>query len=59
MNVLKVLSLRHGENFQKRLSELEAEVSSLRQLANALRAMVEIREDGSGSWKIPERSNER
>lgn len=59
MNFLKSLSLRRTENFQKRLRQLEAEVKSLRQLTMALRAMVEIRDDGSGSWKIPERSNER
>lgn len=59
MNFLKSLSLRRTENFQKRLRQLEAEVKSLRQLTMALRAMVEIRDDGSGSWKIPERSDER
>lgn len=59
MSFLRNLSSRRTENFQKRLRQLEAEVKSLRQLTMALRAMVEIRDDGSGSWKIPERSNER
>ena len=39
----------------ERLSEIEDEVRSLRQTVEALRAMMEVRPDGSASWKIPER----
>lgn len=59
MNFLRRLSLKPTASCQQRLKKLEAEVKSLRQLTMALRAMVEIREDGSGSWKIPERRDER
>lgn len=43
----------------ERLEELQAEVQALRQAVESLRAMIEIRADGSGSWKIPERYSER
>lgn len=39
----------------ERLEQIEAEVQSLRQAVEALRAMMEIRPNGSASWKIPER----
>lgn len=44
-----------GETIEK----LQEEVRSLRQAVEALRAMIEVRADGSGSWKIPERYSER
>ena len=39
----------------ERLNQIEEEVRSLRQAVEALRAMIEIRPNGSASWKIPER----
>jgi len=39
----------------ERLDQIEEEVRSLRQAVEALRAMIEIRPNGSASWKIPER----
>jgi len=44
----------------EKLKELQEEVAALRQAVEALRAMIEVREDGSASWRIPERyTNER
>lgn len=41
------------------LCPVKTEVESLRKAVEALRAMVEVRPDGSASWKIPKRNNER
>jgi hypothetical protein len=44
----------------EKLKELQEEVAALRRAVEALRAMIEVRADGSASWRIPERyTNER
>jgi len=42
-----------------KVEELQNEVAALRKTVEALRAMMEIRENGSASWKIPERYERR
>ena len=43
----------------ERLEAIEEEVRALRQTVEALRAMIEIRDDGSAYWRIPERYERR
>ena len=43
----------------ERLEAIEEEVRALRQTVEALRAMIEIRSNGSACWKIPERYERR
>jgi len=45
-----------GENEMQKIKE---ELLSLRQTVNSLKAMIEIRADGSASWRIPERYERR
>jgi hypothetical protein len=41
------------ETYGERIYHLQQEVSSLRKTVEALRSMIEIREDGSAYWRIP------
>jgi len=61
--------LKELENDNKRLRQLlieawdlcpvKTEVDALRKTVEALRAMIEVRPDGSASWRIPRMKNER
>jgi len=41
------------------MQKIKEELLSLRQTVNSLKAMIEIRADGSASWRIPERYERR
>jgi hypothetical protein len=41
------------------LCPVKTEVDALRKTVEALRAMIEVRPDGSASWRIPRMKNER